>query len=123
MISIGKVMIMFFVKLPDEEREVVIKGLYGNQVWVQYIKTGVDEVIDTQLVRFKPMYREFQYTPDFNFISANPNYSPEDKDKWIMWDAESGNWFVVEDPTNPMQEKVSETESEYHYLPEHRTLQ
>lgn len=124
MIKIGNVMVMYFAANPDEEGEVVIKGLYANQVWVQHIKTGTDEVIDSQLVRFRDMYREFQYTPDHSFISSNPSYSPgEDDAKWIMWDAESGNWYVVEDPTNPMQEKVHETEGEIHSMPEHPTIQ
>lgn len=123
MIRIGRVMIMFFAANPDEEREVVIKGLYGNQIWVQYIETGTDEVLDTPLVRFKEMYREFAYTPEHSFIGRNPTPDAEAGDEWLMWEAESGNWYVVEDPTNPNQEKVDETQSPLHSMPEHPTIQ
>lgn len=84
MISIGRVMIMFFAANPDEEREVVIKGIYGNQIWVQYIETGTDEVLDTPLVRFKEMYREFAYTPEHSFIGRNPAPNAEAGDEWLM---------------------------------------
>lgn len=123
MIRVGKVMIMFFAAKPDEEREIVVKGLYGNQVWVQYIETGTDEVLDTHLVRFKEMYREFAYTPEHSFIGRNPSFNPEANDEWLMWEAETGNWYVVQDPTNPEQEKVDETQSAYGAMPEHPTIQ
>ena len=123
MIRVGNVMILFFAAKPDEEREVVIKGLYGNQIWVQYIETGTDEVLDTPLVRFKEMYREFAYTPEHSFIGRNPSFSVEENDEWLMWNAETGHWYVVEGPTNPMQEKVDETQSAFDSMPEHPTIQ
>lgn len=122
MIKPGLVLNMFFAAKPDEERQVVVKALYGNDVWVQYLDNGNNEVIDGALVRFRAVQKEPDYTPEHDFICLNPEYSPEEGDKWIMWAAELGQWFIVDDPTNPLQEAVDDS-IPYSSMPEHPTLQ